>query len=469
MTTVKALLAAGLALFSGPSSAAEASRDYQYQETKDIVALVKDAAALVEAKGEAAFPELRKEGSPWRHGSLYVFVLDADGRMLMHPDPDLEDKDQSGLKDTGGKPVSQGLIAAAGGVDGGWFHYQWPEPGKLFPTWKSVYARLAAAPSGRKYVIACGAYRMRMEKAFVVEKVDQAAALIEKDGKAAFDRLRDPAGEFRFKDTYVFVLASDGTDLVDPAFPTLEGTRLRDRKDAQGHRQIQEMIDLVRDHGSGWVDYMWPKPGDYVPMRKSSYVRKAKLGDQRVLVGCGVYLEGAAPSAGQIVALVHDAAALLKEKGAGAYPEFRKKGSRWFNGDTHLFVWNMAGKRIFHAAYPETEGQFVLDLTGIHGRPVGRMTLDAAAGPAGEGWVHYMQPKPGDIFPTWKSTFVKRVTFPNGREHLVGCGIYNMKMDEEFIANEVSGAAALIEKEGTRAFPVIRDKNGPFIFLDTYV
>ncbi|MCX5797599.1 MAG: cache domain-containing protein [Elusimicrobia bacterium] len=480
MASIMALFAfAGVCFFSGPSFAAETAAEYQYQETKDVVALVEDAASLVEAKGEAAFLEFKKAESRWRHGSLYVFVMDTDGLMVEHPDPALEGKEQLGLMDLNGRPIFKGLMAAAADKrrDGGWFHYQWPEPGKSFPDWKSTFAKLAAAPSGKSYLIACGAYGMKMERAFVIDKVADAAAQIERDGKAAFDRLRSTAGEFRFKDTYVFVFAPDGTELVNPGFRNLEGRNLLELKDTQGQRPIRDMIDLAKGRGSGWVDYMWPKPGDYIPAQKSSYVRKARLGDGWVVVGCGVYLEGAAkapapaPSADarRIIRLVQDAAALLKEKGESAFPGFRKKGSRWFDGDTYLFVWDMAGKRIFHAADPSSEGQDVHDLKDVQGRPIGRMFLDTAAGAPGEGWVHYLYPKPGDIFPTWKSTFIKRVTFPSGRDHIVGCGVYNMRIEEEFLSGAVDAAAALIEKQGRDAFPALRDKNGPFIFLDTYV
>ena len=44
-----------------------------------------------------------------------------------------------------------------------------------------------------------------------------------------------------------------------------------------------------------------------------------------------------------------------------------------------------------------------------------------------------------------------------------------MKMDEKFIADVVARASKLVEKEGERAFSQLRDKAGPFVFMDTYV
>ena len=219
--------------------------DYQYKETENVVNLVNDAARLIEKKGEASFPEFRIKGSAWRRENLYVFVLDTDGNMIVHPDPALEGKNQIGLEDVNGKSIAKGLSKIATGYKNkneGWFHYQWPEPGNIFPEWKSVFARSVISPSGKKYIACCGLYDAQMEKGFAVELVDMAVEQIEKSGEAAFKDLRDPAGEFLSKDTYVFVIGPDGKDLVDPAFPNLEGTNLLNIKDARGKEAFRESI-----------------------------------------------------------------------------------------------------------------------------------------------------------------------------------------------------------------------------------
>jgi signal transduction histidine kinase len=97
------------------------------------------------------------------------------------------------------------------------------------------------------------------------------------------------------------------------------------------------------------------------------------------------------------------------------------------------------------------------------------MFLDAVNTSQGEGWVHYMYTEPGDIFPTWKSSFLKKVTFPSGNKYLIGCGIYNMDMDKTFIEDVVNRAADLVAASGKEAFGQLRDKTGLFVFMDTYV
>lgn len=453
---------------------------YEHEETRSLVALVNDAADLVHARGEAAFGEFALDGCRWLEAESYVFVLDTNGNMLVHPDPALQGRNVLDLKDIQGRPIIRGLIQAATAIPGkpeGWYHYEWPVPGAILPRWKSSYVRLVEAPSGNRYIVGSGMYNDRMEKAFVVDAVTEAVDRIEKLGEAAFPLLRDPTGPFIAKEAYVFVLDMGGMTLVHPAFPNLEGNSLLDVQDTRGKYLVREMFDLVKSGKPGWVEYMWPKPGESISTQKSTYVSRAKLGDQWVLVGCGVYLAEAPRevsterkmTAQELMTLVREGAALLEQQGEKAYPEFREKGSRWFHDGTYIFVWAMDGNRVFHAANPAGEGRNVSGLKDILGRPIGRMILDIAASPAGEGWLHYMYPLPGGIFPAWKSTFVKRVTYPSGKPYAVGCGIYNMQMDKAFIEDVVERAAALVEEHGKGAFPILRDKTGPFVFMDTYV
>lgn len=479
------LLLSLLTMLSGcvhnkPQKSMDSELTYEYEDTREVVELVNDAADKIYSKGKAAFSDFREAGSGWRQNETYIFVLDTSGNMLVHPDPELQGKNQLELKDINGKPIIQGLINTATADPErpeGWYHYEWPVPGGLLPRWKSTYVRLVTAPSGKSYIIGSGMYNDRMERAFVVDLVENAVHQIEKKGKSAFPLFYDPTGPYIAKDSYIFITDMNGKELVNPAFPNLEGRDLMDVQDTHGKYLVREMINVVKTSRSGWIDYMWPKPGESVSTKKSTYVSKAKIGDQWLMVGSGVYLADAPKakaatdkmSTTELKSLVEDAAKVLEMKGENAYPEFRIKGSKWFHGDTYLFVWDMDGKRVFHAANPEGEGKNMRDFEDIKGRPIGKMILDAGKSTDGEGWIHYMYPEPGDIFPTWKSTFVKRVTFPSGKKHILGCGIYNMEMNKTFIEDIVNRAANLVSKNGRGAFGKLRDKTGPFFFMDTYV
>jgi signal transduction histidine kinase len=452
---------------------------YEYSETRELVALVEEAAEWLRTQGEVAFDEFRIPGSRWRQGESYLFVLDPEGYMHVHPEPELAGKNDLALEDVSGKPIIRGLIAAAAAIPEklhGWYHYQWPVPGGLLPRWKSSYVRLVQAPSGKSYIVGSGLYNDRMERAFVVDLVTSAVAEIEQRGEAAYPLLRDPRGRFLVKDAYVFVFDMQGIELFNPAFPSLEGRDILGMTDTRGRQVLREMIELVRTRGSGWLDYMWPKPGESASTQKSAYVSQAMLDGRPVVVGCGVYLADAPKevpgeklTAPELMTLVREAAALLEERGEQAYPELRKQGSKWFRDDTYFFVFTLEGIRAFHAAEPESEGRDDSPLKDVLGKPIVEMILQVAPSPSSEGWVHYLYSQPGSIFPAWKSSFVKRVTFPSGAQHIVGCGIYNLQMDKAFIEDVVDRAAALVAERGEGAFGLLRDKTGPFVFMDTYV
>ena len=140
-------------------------RDYQYKETRELVNLVMDAAALLKEKGEEAFKDFRAEGSRWRKGEAYIFVLDPEGNMLVHTDPALEGKNVLDLKDVDAKPIIRGLIETVTKFPEkteGWFHYQWNIPGELMPKWKSSYVMLLKT-AGKSFIIGSGMYNNRME------------------------------------------------------------------------------------------------------------------------------------------------------------------------------------------------------------------------------------------------------------------------------------------------------------------
>ena len=477
--SVFGLLAACAVTKPRPSAPAPALQ-YEHAETQALVALVADAARLVETNGEAAMAELRQPNSRWRQGDSYVFVFDRAGNMLVHSDSAMEGRSQIDLKDVDGRRVIVGLIqaaTAAKGKAGGWYHYQWPAPGSVVARWKSTFVQQAVAPSGKRYFVASGMYNDRMERAFVVDEVANAVAEINQHGRPAFRNFYDPMGQFLVKDAYIFIIDSTGRELVNPAFRNLEGRNWLELKDTQGKPFVRAMLETVRALGSAWADYMWPKPGESVSTQKSTYVARAKIGGEWLLVGCGVYLADApiaAPetptmTAPELMQLVRDAAAVFAERGERAFPEFRVKGSKWFTDETYFAVWDMNGRRDFHAVDPALEGQPASGETDVLGRPYGRMLLEAASSASGEGWVHYMYPPPGGIFPVWKSTFVKRVEFPSGTQHLVAAGIYQMQMDKAFIQDIVDRASALIAAQGAAAFPRLRDKTGPFYFMNTYI
>lgn len=123
----------------------------------------------------------------------------------------------------------------------------------------------------------------------VMDKVEKAAALLEKEGRAAFPKFKGKDSEFIFAGTYIFINDSTGTLLMHPIMYKMEGRNNIDAKDSNGKLFFIAMKEVAKTKGSGWVDYMWPKPGEKTPSLKLTYVKLVKVAGEDLTVHCGIW------------------------------------------------------------------------------------------------------------------------------------------------------------------------------------
>ncbi|CAG4887538.1 cache domain-containing protein [Paraburkholderia saeva] len=121
--------------------------------------------------------------------------------------------------------------------------------------------------------------------------VDKAAALIDSKGQEAFSAFRVKGSEWFHGDTYLFVYDLKANVLLNPAFPAREGTNVSGQKDTNGKLLHDVMIQTAETKGSGWVDYMFLRPGQTEPSHKWTYVKAVKINGTPGLVGSGFYSE----------------------------------------------------------------------------------------------------------------------------------------------------------------------------------
>ncbi|HTF99144.1 MAG TPA: methyl-accepting chemotaxis protein [Nitrospirota bacterium] len=77
--------------------------------------------------------------------------------------------------------------------------------------------------------------------------------------------------------------------IMHPYKPELNGKDLSDFKDPEGKKLFVQFVETVRSSGSGFVFYLWPKPGFDKPVPKVSYVKGFKPWNW--VVGSGIYLD----------------------------------------------------------------------------------------------------------------------------------------------------------------------------------
>lgn len=125
----------------------------------------------------------------------------------------------------------------------------------------------------------------------IEDLVNRAAALVDQRGRAAFDEFRKPDSQWWSGNTYLFAYDDHLNVLLNPAFPKREGTNPHGEKDANGKMFHDEFLKKVQTSGAGWVDYMFPKPGQTQPSHKWSYVKGFKVDGMAGLIGAGFFTE----------------------------------------------------------------------------------------------------------------------------------------------------------------------------------
>ena len=125
-----------------------------------------------------------------------------------------------------------------------------------------------------------------------VVKTHEAAAMINARGLAESIKLiGDPKGPFVWKDSYVFLMDLNGKMLAHPMQPELtRNEHVLLETDATDKAIFVHFVNIARNPGQGWVDYMWPKPGKKSPSKKVTYIYRVPSKD--LLVGAGVYVGG---------------------------------------------------------------------------------------------------------------------------------------------------------------------------------
>jgi len=91
------------------------------------------------------------------------------------------------------------------------------------------------------------------------------------------------------KKEYFWINDLQGTMLMHPVKPELNGQGGTAIRDPNGFFVIAEAAKKVREQGSGYLEYLWPKPGKDAPVGKISYVQGFE--PWAWVVGSGLYVD----------------------------------------------------------------------------------------------------------------------------------------------------------------------------------
>ena len=86
---------------------------------------------------------------------------------------------------------------------------------------------------------------------------------------------------------YFWINDSTPTMIMHPFKPELNGKNISQNADPTGKKLFVEMVEVCKKSGSGFVDYMWPRPNQKDPSPKTSFVKE--FASWGWIVGSGVY------------------------------------------------------------------------------------------------------------------------------------------------------------------------------------
>jgi len=101
---------------------------------------------------------------------------------------------------------------------------------------------------------------------------------------------KDAIGAMRYgQKDYFWINDMGPTMVMHPTKPELNGKDLSGNADPDGKLLFVEFVKVVRADGAGYVEYLWPKPGEDEPVAKLSYV--AGFEPWGWVIGTGVYVD----------------------------------------------------------------------------------------------------------------------------------------------------------------------------------
>jgi len=254
---------------------------------REAHALFDQAVGYLRANGpDKAWHAFNDRQGPFVKKDLYVYVIDRQGTYVANgaaPDSLV------GLKvldtvDAAGNPLFRHMIAVTDKQADARIRYVW-----LNRKTNHVEPKVAWLHRDGDYILGVGYYAPRSTADDARKLLDEAGALIARDGAAkAFAAFNDVRGHFVRDDLYVFAVNLDsGKFEAHGMNPKLTGTDASDLHDVEGHALVREMIEQVKAHGEGSVDYVWRNPVTNAVEKKRSFVRRANGS----LIGVGFYSE----------------------------------------------------------------------------------------------------------------------------------------------------------------------------------
>ncbi|MDP5253108.1 MULTISPECIES: cache domain-containing protein [unclassified Vibrio] len=176
---------------------------------------------------------------------------------------------------------------------------------------------------------------------------------------------------------YYFIDTLEGDVILYPIFPESEGKNLINLQDDQGNYSLRDEINMVKNHGEGFTEGYWIKPGnDRTKYKKIAYVKK--FAHFNWYIGTGEYVDVMEQQTQQEI--IHYINHLLYGDGDKQY----------------VFIHNEQGVELANGQYPAMVGRNNYNLTDDNGVKILQAQIEIAQSPPGHGFLTHLWPSVDD-------------------------------------------------------------------------
>ena len=206
-------------------------------------------------------------------GQHYLFLVDEHDLYLAHPIfPHFIGTDIKDVVGSDGQKLGEEIAKAT--QEGQWIEYPWSDPVTGVEEPKSTWA---IRHDG--IIFASGYYTPALDAeppawqdadpvAYTVEYVEQAIARYERDGLEAMVHYYNSVASFHGQ-WYLFVMDANDLYIVNPIFPQLKGTDIKDVVGSDGYELGKDIAKATTE--GHWVKYLWPHPSTLLEAQKVAY------------------------------------------------------------------------------------------------------------------------------------------------------------------------------------------------------
>ena len=208
-------------------------------------------------------------GTPYPKMVMHPIATSLDGKVLDDPKYDCAmGKNQN---------LFAAMVEVCGRNGSGFVHYQWPRPGMEKPQPKLSYVRLFKPWN---WIIGTGVYLEVAETHLKQHALEMIKSLRYGSDSKDYFWINDMGTPYPKMIMHPIASSLDGKVLDDPKYDCAMG---------KNQNLFAAMVEVCNGHGSGFVNYLWPKPGLEKPQPKLSYVKLFKQWNW--VVGTGIYTD----------------------------------------------------------------------------------------------------------------------------------------------------------------------------------